>query len=101
MLALWARYQCLAEGALTNSIHSLTEGDDGPPPDLAAGADLTRPVIALPPWRPVAIATPSQPSYKRRALTARHQGLPGFGPVSGSRSPRLACQRMKESAARR
>lgn len=42
----------------------------------------------------------SQPSKSRRSLTACHHGLPGGFPSSGPRTPRSACQRMNDTAAR-
>ena len=83
MLALWARYQVRAVGASTNDSHRPTVRDDGSPP--------------IPP----ANATDSQPSRSRRSLTARHQRLPGGCAPIGSSTPRFACQRMNDRAARR
>ena len=43
----------------------------------------------------------SHPSRSRRSLTALHHTLPGGEQSSGSSTPRCACQRMNERAARR
>ena len=46
-------------------------------------------------------ATVSQPSRSSRSLTARHHTLPGGDASSGLSTPRRACQRMNDNAARR
>jgi hypothetical protein len=83
MLVLCARYQLRAVGSPMNVIHGSIVGEDGSPP--------------APPLR----VTDSHWSRSSRSFTARHQGLPGDGPVSGSSSPRRSCQRLNDSAARR
>ena len=70
-------------GRAMNASQSRTAGDDGSPA------------------RPPASATASQPSRSRRSLLARHHGLPGGDASGGASSPRAACQRMNDSAARR
>jgi hypothetical protein len=66
-----------------NDSQSSTVGDDGSPRS------------------PPTSATDSHPSRSSRSLIARHQGLPGRSAWIGVRTPRLACQRMNDSAARR
>ena len=82
MLALWARYQLRPVGLAMKSSHSRTACDDGSPA------------------RPAESATVSQPSRSSRSLTARHHTLPGGEASSGASTPRCACQRMNDSAAR-
>ncbi len=83
MLALCARYQFRPVGSATNSSHSATGREDGSP------------------GRSPTSATASHPSRRSRSLTSRHQTLPGGDASSGFKSPRCACQRMNDSAARR
>ena len=83
MLALCARYQFRPVGLETNSSQSRTGGDDGSP------------------GRSPTSATASHPSRSSRSLIARHQTLPGGDASSRSSTPRFACQRMNDSAARR
>ena len=83
MLALWARYQLRAVGIAMNSSQCRTGCDDGSPSN------------------PPARATDSHPSRSSRSFIVRHQTLPGGDASSGFSTPRCACQRMNESAARR
>src|SRR5918994_3370568 len=83
MLALCARYQLRAVGPAMNSSQRRTAWDDGAP------------------GRSPTSATASHPSRSSRSLTARHHTLPGGEASSGSRTPRCACQRMNDNAARR
>ena len=83
MLALCARYQLRPVGLALNVSHRRTACDDGSP--------------ASPP----SSATVSQPSRSSRSLTARHHTLPGGDASSGLSTPRRACQRMNDNAARR
>ena len=83
MLALWARYQLRPVGSAPNSSQSRTARDDGSPSS------------------PPSSATVSHPSRSSRSLTARHHTLPGGVASSGSSTPRRACQRMNDNAARR
>ena len=83
MLALCARYQLRPVGLAPNSSQSHTARDDGSPDD------------------PPRSATVSHPSRSSRSLTARHHTLPGGDASSGSSTPRRACQRMNDNAARR
>ena len=83
MLALCARYQLRPVGLSLNSSQSRTACDDGSPVD--------------PPRSPTA----SLPSRSSRSFIARHHTLPGGDTPSELRSPRCACQRMNDNAARR
>ena len=83
MLALCARYQLRPVGLALNASQSRTAGEEGSP--------------ASPP----SSATASHPSRSRRSLTARHHALPGGDASSGLSTPRRACQRMNDIAARR
>ena len=83
MLALCARYQLRAVGLAANASHSRRACDDGSP--------------ASPPRS----ATVSHPSRSSRSLMARHHTLPGGDESSGLSTPRRACQRMNDNAARR
>jgi hypothetical protein len=82
MLALCARYQLRPVGLAPNSSQSRTACDDGSPA------------------KPPRSATVSHPSRSSRSLTDRHHVLPGGDASSGSSTPRRACQRMKDNAAR-
>ena len=53
------------------------------------------------PARPPSSATVSHPSRNSRSLTARHHALPGGDASSALSTPRAACQRMNDNAARR
>ena len=66
-----------------NAIHSPIAGEDRSP--------RSRPDRAM----------ASQPSRSNRSLTARHHRLPGGLPSMARRTPRSACQRMKDAAALR
>jgi hypothetical protein len=83
MLALCARYQLRPVGLATNSSQSRTACDEGSP--------------ASPPRS----ATVSHPSRSSRSFTARHHTLPGGDASSGLSTPRRACQRINDNAARR
>ena len=83
MLALCARYQLRPVGLAPNSSHSRTACDDGSPAN------------------PSSSATVSHPSSSSRSLTARHHTLPGGDASRGLSTPRRACQRMNDNAARR
>ena len=83
MLALCARYQLRPVGLAPNSSHRRTACDDGSPAD------------------PPRSATVSHPSRSSRSLTVRHHALPGGDASSGLSTPRPACQRMNDNAARR
>jgi hypothetical protein len=80
---LCARYQLRPVGLALNSSQSRTAADDGSP--------------ASPPSSPTA----SDPSRSSRSFIARHQTLPGGDASSGLSTPRCACQRMNDNAARR
>jgi hypothetical protein len=82
MLALCARYQLRAVGVAMKDIQSPIVGEEGSP--------------TKPPERAMA----SHPSRRSRSFTARHQGLPGGDASSESRTPRSACQRIDDIAAR-
>jgi hypothetical protein len=83
MLALCARYQLRLVGLAPNASQSRTACDDGSPAN------------------PPRSATVSHPSRSSRSLTARHHTLPGGDALSGLSTPRRACQRMNDNAARR
>ena len=82
MLELCARYQVRGVDAAMKDIQKLIVGEDGSP--------------ANPPARAIA----SQPSNNSRSLTARHHLLPGNSPSTECRTPRSACQRINDTAAR-
>jgi hypothetical protein len=83
MLALWARYQVLGDGAPRKSPQRATAG-------LLAG-----------PGRPAASRSASHASRSRLSLTERHHRLPGRADSGGQSTPRLTCHRMKAISARR
>ena len=60
-----------------------------------------RPPTTARPARPPRSATVSHPSRSSRSFTARHHALPGGDASSGSSTPRRACQRINDNAARR
>src|SRR5215472_10426967 len=83
MLALWARYQVLAEGALRKPAQRATAG------------------LLASPGLPAASRSASHASRSRLSLTERHHRLPGRADSGGTSTPRLTCHRMNASSARR
>jgi hypothetical protein len=83
MLALCARYQLRPVGRSLNFSQSRTACDDGSPARSASNP------------------TASHPSRSSRSFIERHHTLPGGDAPSALRTPRWACQRMNDNAARR